>query len=352
MILLRLITWPYARKHRLRMILTTGGIVLGVAVFVGMNSANRSVVLAFSQTVDRIAGKTELQVTAGESGFAEEVLERVQSAEPVRVAVPVIEAVVSTNVRGEGSLLVLGVDMTGDRSLRDYDLESADDAVIDDPLVFLAQPDSIMLSSGFAESNGLAIGSHVELGTVEGNRQFTVRGIMSASGLASAFGGNLAIMDIYAAQRMFGRGRTFDRLDLALKPGRSIAEGTRDLQALLGPGFQIEPPSGRGQHFEAMIASFAVMMGASSLFALFIGMFIIYNAFGVAVTERRAGDCDSACARRHPRPDSVAVPRRERRDGHRRVAPGSGRRRLRRTRHRGVGERTAQRDLRCRAGDG
>ena len=80
MILLRLITWPYARKHRLRMILTTGGIVLGVAVFVGMNSANRSVVLAFSQTVDRIAGKTELQVTAGESGFAEDVLERVQSA--------------------------------------------------------------------------------------------------------------------------------------------------------------------------------------------------------------------------------------------------------------------------------
>ena len=168
MILLRLITWPYARKHRLRMILTTGGIVLGVAVFVGMNSANRSVVLAFSQTVDRIAGKTELQVTAGESGFAEEVLERVQSAGAVRVAVPVIEAVVSTNVRGEGSLLVLGVDMTGDRSLRDYDLESGDDAVIDDPLVFLAQPDSIMLSSGFAESNGLAIGGHVELGTVEG----------------------------------------------------------------------------------------------------------------------------------------------------------------------------------------
>ena len=32
--------------------------------------------------------------------------------------------------------------MTGDRSLRDYDLESGDEAVIDDPLVFLAQPDS------------------------------------------------------------------------------------------------------------------------------------------------------------------------------------------------------------------
>ena len=63
MILLRLITWPYLRTHVLRSVLTAGGIALGVAVFVGMNSANESVLLAFSRTVDRIAGKTELQVS-------------------------------------------------------------------------------------------------------------------------------------------------------------------------------------------------------------------------------------------------------------------------------------------------
>ena len=33
------------------------GIVLGVAVFVGMHTANQSVLFAFSRTVDRIAGK-------------------------------------------------------------------------------------------------------------------------------------------------------------------------------------------------------------------------------------------------------------------------------------------------------
>jgi hypothetical protein len=64
MILLRLISWPYFRKHVLRTALTTAGIVLGVAVFVGMRTANTSVLFAFSRTVDRIAGKTELQVTA------------------------------------------------------------------------------------------------------------------------------------------------------------------------------------------------------------------------------------------------------------------------------------------------
>src|SRR5450756_2121394 len=167
MMLLRLISWPYVRKHVLRTMLTIAGIVLGVAVFVGMHTANQSVLFAFSQTVDRIAGKTELQVTAGEAGFDEEILEKVQSASSVRVAVPMIEAVVDTHIKGEGSLLILGVDMTGDRGLRDYDLDSGDESVIDDPLVFLAQPDSIILTREFAENNHLGVLSRVALGTVE-----------------------------------------------------------------------------------------------------------------------------------------------------------------------------------------
>jgi putative ABC transport system permease protein len=288
MILLRLISWPYFRRHVLRTALTTAGIVLGVAVFVGMHTANQSVLFAFSHTVDRIAGKTELQVTAGETGFDEDVLDKVQGASTVRVAVPVIEAVVDSRVKGEGSLLVLGIDMTGDRSLRDYDLESGDEAVIDDPLVFLAQPDSIILSREFAQANGIATGGSVTLGTAQGDRGFTVRGVMKSTGLTSAFGGNLAIMDIYAAQKMFGRGRKFDRIDLAVKPGRTIADAEHELGALLGPGFQVEPPSGRGQQFESMLAAYSMMVNISSAFALFIGMFIIYNSFAIAVTQRRS----------------------------------------------------------------
>jgi putative ABC transport system permease protein len=288
MILLRLISWPYFRKHVLRTMLTMAGIVLGVAVFVGMHTANQSVLFAFSRTVDRIAGKTEIQVTAGEAGFEEDILEKVQSVPSVRVAVPVIEAVVDTRMAGEGSLLVLAVDMTGDRSLRDYDLESGDEAVIDDPLVFLAQADSIILTKQFAEKSRLAVNDRIRLGTVEGDKQFTVRGIMKTGGLTSAFGGNLAIMDVYAAQKMFGRGRTFDRIDVGVKPGRTIADCERELTALLGPGFQIGPPSGRGQQFEAMLAAYSMMVGISSLFALFIGMFIIYNSFAIAVTQRRS----------------------------------------------------------------
>ena len=61
MILLRLISWPYLRKHVLRSVLTIAGIMLGVAVFVGMHTANESVLHAFRETVNRVAGATQLQ---------------------------------------------------------------------------------------------------------------------------------------------------------------------------------------------------------------------------------------------------------------------------------------------------
>jgi len=286
--LLRLISWPYLRKHAVRSLLTVVGIVLGVAVFVAMHTANQAVFFAFERTVDRIAGATQLQVSSGEAGFPEEVLEQVQAVPAVRVAVPVIEAPAGTNLPGQGNILILGVDMTGDRSLRDYDLESGDEAVVDDPLVFLAQPDSIIITNEFATRNALAVGDRLTLSTMIGDRAFTVRGIMRSGGLTSAFGGNLAVMDIYAAQLVFGRGRRFDRIDLKLNDGIAVEDGRAAIQKELGVGFDVEPPASRGQQLESTLAVYAISMNVSSVFALFIGMFIIYNSFSIAVTQRRS----------------------------------------------------------------
>jgi putative ABC transport system permease protein len=282
MILLRLISLPYARKHLLRTLLTAAGIVLGVAVFVGMHTANQSVLAAFQRTIDRIAGQTQLQISAGEPGFDEGVLEKVQNVPEVRAAAPVIEATVSM---GNANLLILGVDMLGDRSLRTYDLDGSDE--LDDPLVFLAQADSLIVTRSFAEQHGFKLRSRVPLLAMDGEHVFTVRGIMKPGGLASAFGGNLAVMDIYAAQKVFGRGRKFDRVDVALQDGVTLDQGIAKLRAALGTGFQIEPPSSRGEQFEATSRIYSLGSNITSIFALFIGMFIIYNTFAIAVTQRR-----------------------------------------------------------------
>src|SRR2546425_5030532 len=272
MMLFRLLSWPYLRRHLVRWTLTLAGIVLGVAVFVAIHIANRSIFSAFDKTVDQIAGTTQLQVSAGEFGFDESVLERVQSVAEVGIAVPVIEATVDTKIPGQGNILLLGIDMTSDRNLRDYELKDADEAIIDDPLVFLAQPDSLMVTKEFAERNELGVSSRIPLAAIEGDRQFTVRGIMSSAGMTRAFGGNLAVMDIYAAQQVLGRGRRFDRIDVRAKDGVTIDRCQAALKAALGPGFEVDPPSARGRQFEALLQSYSTAMTIPSLFALMIGM--------------------------------------------------------------------------------
>jgi len=52
--------------------------------------------------------------------------------------------------------------------------------------------------------------------------------------MAQAFGGNLGIMDIYAAQKIFGRGRRFDRIDIGLQEGLPLADGAAALRNALG----------------------------------------------------------------------------------------------------------------------
>src|SRR5262249_19869307 len=151
----------------------------------------------------------------------------------VRAAVPVIETVVRTTDAGQGNILILGVDLTGDRSMRDYAMEG--DAEVSDPLVFLAQPDSLIVSKEFATRNQLKEDARITLVTAVGNKTFTVRGIMAPKGIARAFGGNIGVMDIYSAQFVFGRGRFFDRIDVALADGAKIDEVAPRIHATLGP---------------------------------------------------------------------------------------------------------------------
>ena len=249
--------------------------------------ANRSVAAAFAQTVSRIAGKAQLQLTAGDAGFTEEVLEKVQSLRQVSAAAPVIEATVSTGEGGKERLLILAVDMTGDQNLRSYEFD--DDAeMVDDPLVFLAQPDSLIVTRAFAARNRLVRGSQLQVQSMDGLKLFTIRGILRPGGVAQAYGGNLGIMDIYAAQKVFGRGRRFDRIDIAVAPGVSVQQAQAVLQRVLGPGVDVVPPATRGKQFEDLLGIYSLTSGISSGFAVFIGLFIIYNSFSIAVTQRRA----------------------------------------------------------------
>ena len=271
--------------HRLRVAMTTLGIALGVAVFFAIRTANAALLDSLTLTVERLAGKATLEVSAGETGFPEETLETVRSTPGVQLAEPVIEVIVHTAFQDEGNLLILGVDTTGDQQLREYEFDRSQTQIAD-PLTYLAQPNSILLSKAFADRHGLQIGSHVPIFTSHGKMDFAVEGIFKPTGVGEVFGGNIAVMDIYSAQVVFDRGHNFDRIDLMNAPGVAVNDLEQRLKARLPAGIEVMRPEMKGQSLENAVTAMRLGMLITSFIALLVGVYIIFNSFTIAVNQR------------------------------------------------------------------
>jgi putative ABC transport system permease protein len=279
------VTFKQWRGHRLRVTVTTLGIALGVAVFFAIRVGNASLLDSLHGTVEKLAGKATLQITAGEAGFPESVLDLVRATPGVQLAEPVIETLVQTSLPGEGALLVLGVDTAGDQQLRDYQFDRTQTR-ISDPLVFLAQPNSILLSRAFADRHGLKVGDKLTLFASDGKKDFTVQGTFKPVGVGEIFGGNIAIMDVYSAEVVFHRGRKFDRIDLMNAANVPIETVQQRLRAQLPPGVEVARPEVRGEELENTITAMRVGMMITSFVALLVGVYIIFNSFTIAVNQR------------------------------------------------------------------
>lgn len=272
------------QRHGTRALLTVVAIALGVGVYFAIQTANAALVDSLAQTVEQLAGRATLQVTAGESGFPEAVLDQVRATPGVAAAEPIVEVVAHTAYADEGNLLVLGIDSTGDQQLRQYQFDRALSQVAD-PITYLADPHSILVSRAFAQRHGLTMGARVPLYTAQGRAEFTVRGIFQPTGIGAVFGGNVAVMDVYAAQLAFDRGRSFDRVDILNAAGTEVGQLQARLRAHLA-GLEVARPATRGQALENAVTAMRLGMSMTSVIALLVGAYLIFNAFMISVDQR------------------------------------------------------------------
>lgn len=284
--LLRHISLRHLRLRKTQAFMAAAGICLGVAAIVSIGIVTKSVMFSLADSFDRVTGKAQLQITGAQSGFPEALVEKVQNVPGVEYAVPVIEADGMLVSGKERSLMILGVDVLIDTQMREYSLhnESAD---IPDPLLFLARPDSILVTRTLAEREGFAIDQKIDVQTVDGIRTFQIRGILDPEGPAKAMGGNLAVMDIFAAQLVFGKEGKVDRIDISLRPGENLETVQKAVTAALPAGYMVDTPAGRSRQVAEMLARFKDSLNVISYLAIFVGMYLIYNAVSISVVHRR-----------------------------------------------------------------
>jgi putative ABC transport system permease protein len=154
--------WRWVAQRHLfhelgRTSLTLLGVALGVAVFVSIRLANHSALAAFSDTVDAVAGKANLQVLSDSEGFDERVYPRVRSLPGVTAAAPVVQTYAlaipggkkpEATVYAKGdtgpfneTLLVLGIDLFSEAPFARFEVPAGQE--VESLLGFLLDPRAV-----------------------------------------------------------------------------------------------------------------------------------------------------------------------------------------------------------------
>ena len=283
--LFRQVTLRHLLGEPVRAGLSILGIALGVAVFVGIRLANSAAFSSFSATVDAVSGKTTLQIVSADgTGVPEDLFTAVRALPGVEASTPVIEAV-PVVVADNRPVIIMGVDVFSDGAFRTYTPAGApsDGRRM---LSLLVEPRAVLLSSVLADRYAVGPGDSLWLG-VQGRRQgVVVRGVLELDGPARALGGQFGVMDIAAAQELFGRAGVVDRIDLMVQEER-VAELEARLARLLPANVIVERPEARSLQTVKMLRAFDLNLSALAVVATFVAVFLIYNTVLTGVIRRR-----------------------------------------------------------------
>jgi putative ABC transport system permease protein len=288
--LFRQLSLPYLRASWGRTLLVVGGIATGVSLIVAINVLNTSVLQNFRSSLESIAGPADLQVALGlgEVGFPEATVESVARDPGVAIAVPLVRGTIALADDPSEVLQLFGTDLTVADRLPRYEVDlaatrqSSRQAAND----IIADPQSILLPETFAAAHDLEVGSQIRVSTPHGLQTLTVRGLLRPKGLAAAFGGRLAVMDLAAAQRFLGKEDRIDQIDVVLRTDGEREAVEQRLTAELSPRLTVARPAQRADVYDDVLASVQAMLSGLSLLCLIVGAYIVYNTTSTGSVQR------------------------------------------------------------------
>lgn len=288
--------------RKTRTFLTTLGIVLGVAVILAINITNSSTLASINKIFDEASGLAHLVIVpssyTGNTGFPEATLGRVKTVGGVQTAVPSVQAFTLLASEAQdwqytfglgGSsgnrLLLFGLDPAVDQLARQYNLTAGR---------FLEPGErsySAVFTQDYADEHNLAVGKNVDILLPTGVETLRVVGIVRKDGPGLMNSGAVAFAPLEMVQELFVRGGQLDQIDVVAAPDvaastTKLAALRRALQDRLGNKYLVNYPAQRGQVVTQQLATYQLGLSFFSMIALFVGGFLIYNAFTMTIVER------------------------------------------------------------------
>ncbi len=281
------LAWRSLVARRLRTLLTTAGIGLGVGVLFAALLANAAVDASVARTVSTLLGNAQLRVDAfQEIGLSDATVEAVRGTPGVAVAAPRIERRTylqppqGTSVPLRSPVTVLGIDPALDPQVHPMTPVQGS--------VFAPGSAGALISEALAQQDGLGLGSPITLlgpFSPESSR-FTVSGILAGAGPLPTSGDRIVVIPIAAARAMFGlSGAT--RIDLLLAPGADpdTVAGALEARIRTQP-YLLSAPGDVTAALQASTSDFQATAALIAALSLFVGAFLIFNTLSMSVVER------------------------------------------------------------------
>lgn len=302
--MLVLLRWLLVRRllrERARVLLTVAGVALGVSVFVAIRLASGSALAGFTDTIEAVTGKADLQVSATGDGFDERLYGRIRRVPGVRAAAPVVEVYAlavpggagafaeggseGESEAGRSTVMVLGLDPFAEAPFAR--LSGTDDGLDRTAsLALLSRPGTVAITRTLASRLGLASGDSLTVLASGRPVPLEVVALLGSEALQEAMGGQILLADIATVQEVFSREGRLDRVDLIVEPGERDRV-TAALEALPLPGATAGSPRARTKQVENLVRAFSLNLLALSFIAVFVGTFLIFNAVALAVVRQR-----------------------------------------------------------------
>lgn len=284
--IVKILSLKYFLGTRGRNLLVIIGVALGVALYISIKTANISIIRSFEKSLDSVAGKAELSVFGNELGFPEDIYPFLVDYEKIATAAPVIWG--TGHLEGEEGdiLFIQGVDLLIDPRVRQYSLVTMEESP-EDILREILNPGNILLTEKFAHRYSLKKGDRASFVVDDQVWELVVAGLLQSTGSGAFMGGNLAVVDICFAQLLFNKPGVLDRIDLILEKGALPTIVKKELNDVLPSYLSVDFSERRGKSVGKLLASFQLNLEVLNLIALFVGMFLLYNAVSYSVITRR-----------------------------------------------------------------
>jgi len=260
-------------------------IALGVALSCGMLLATERLSAATRDSLRAMAGEGELQLSARGGGMLDEALvERVVSSDGVAAAAPLLLGAGSI---GEAKVSVVGMDMLSDANRTVFGAGADGASIIGDPLVFMSQNDSALVTSSLAERAGLEAGEAFEIDLPMGRRRLTVRGILATTE-SMGQAGMLVLLDLPAAQEVLDVPGRVSQIHVAAVPGWPADRVGVALRAHLPGHVAIETLAERTERVERIVTGMTTTLNAFAALALVLAAVITANRLRTLYDQRMA----------------------------------------------------------------